>query len=428
MGNKAAFYSDLAARASVDPDWSFADVSRAERAAYTHGYHRYPAKFIPQLVDKALEDYGPSQRTTILDPFCGSGTTLVCSLLHGHRAAGADINPLATLITEVKARPIDPEKLEHRLKSVRGLVGRPSPKPIIPQEHEDLIIRWFPQENIYRLGHLLGHIMAVQDPEIQMFLKVAFSHILKPSSWWNDQSTKPQKKKDKKPRNAEGLFLAHLDVMADGNAAYWENVPLILRRSHIPRKTIPRHPWLTGLGAGKVGMIVTSPPYCTSYEYLSIHQLSIAWLNLGGVDAKVKSHYIGSACRGGFHEKPTSQLALQTVARLKDKDLKTAGAVNAYYADMERTWAEMKRVLVKGAYMVIVIGDTQLKGVPIENGAAFCEMLEDLKFNLHKVFKREIPSKLLPSTRNPKTGRFSKTGPGVKTAYPTELVLIARKM
>jgi len=428
MGNKAAFYSDLAARAFVDPDWSFADVSRAERAAYTHGYHRYPAKFIPQLVDKALEDYGPSQEALVLDPFCGSGTTLVCSLLRGHRAAGADINPLATLITEVKARPIDPEKLEHRLKSVRGLVGSPSPSPIIPEAHEDLILKWFPQENIYRLGHILGHIMAVQDPEIQMFLKVAFSHILKPSSWWNDQSTKPQKQKDKKPRNAEELFLAHLDVMADGNAAYWDAVPLILQRSHIPYQTIPRHPWLTKLGAGKVGMIVTSPPYCTSYEYLSIHQLSIGWLNLGGVDAKVKSFYIGSNCRAGFHEKPTSQLALQTVARLKEKSVKTAGAVNAYYADMERTWGEMKRVLAKGGYMVIVIGDTQLKGVPIENGAVFCEMLEDLKFNLHKVFKREIPSKLLPSTRDPKTGRFSKAGPGVKTAYPTELVLVARKM
>jgi len=429
---KTAYYANLVDGAVVDPDWTFAGATRKERSAYTHGFHRYPAKFIPQLVDKALEDYGPGNRAALIfDPFCGSGTTLVCGLLKGYFSAGADINPLATLITEVKARPIDPEKLNHRLKKVRGWVGRPSPSPIIPERHEELILRWFPQENIYRLGHLLGNIMTVDDPEIQMFLKVCFSHILKPASRWSNSSTKPVKDKEKRIGNAEELFLKHLDYMEAGMAAYWDALPSGLRAGHLGAyQTIPKSPWLTGWPQGRVDTIVTSPPYCTSYDYLSIHQLSIAWLDLSGTDSQAKAHYIGSNCRPNVTStmKPNSSLARLIVRRLKDKHVHTSQAVSQYYLDMWETWLAMSHILKRGGHMVIVIGDTTLKGVKIQNAAVFCEMIEDLAaMELVRVFKREIPSKLLPSTRNPKTGRFSKARPGASQTYPTEMVLVARK-
>ncbi|MCD4744801.1 MAG: site-specific DNA-methyltransferase [Bacteroidales bacterium] len=62
---------------------------------YTHGFHKYPAKFIPHIPKWAIEKYlNGNKRKIILDPFCGSGTTLVESILAGHDVIGIDIDPL----------------------------------------------------------------------------------------------------------------------------------------------------------------------------------------------------------------------------------------------------------------------------------------------------------------------------------------------
>ena len=77
----------------------------------THSFHKYPGKFIPQIPDWAINKYTSKNNLSILDPFCGSGTTLVESLLHNHNAIGIDIDPLSVLISKVKTTPLDIEKL-----------------------------------------------------------------------------------------------------------------------------------------------------------------------------------------------------------------------------------------------------------------------------------------------------------------------------
>jgi DNA modification methylase len=59
-----------------DPEWAFAHLTQAQTSYATHGYHRYPAKFIPQLAARLIEDYS-HPGDTVLDPFMGSGTALV---------------------------------------------------------------------------------------------------------------------------------------------------------------------------------------------------------------------------------------------------------------------------------------------------------------------------------------------------------------
>jgi hypothetical protein len=41
----------------IDENWSFKEYKRQETSKLTHGYHRYPAKFIPQLVEKLFDEY-----------------------------------------------------------------------------------------------------------------------------------------------------------------------------------------------------------------------------------------------------------------------------------------------------------------------------------------------------------------------------------
>ena len=64
----------------IDEDWSFENLKPSETGKWTHNYHRYPAKFIPQLVEKLLDEYMVGKDGHIDDPFMGSGTTIVTAI------------------------------------------------------------------------------------------------------------------------------------------------------------------------------------------------------------------------------------------------------------------------------------------------------------------------------------------------------------
>lgn len=84
-------------------DWNF---TTADTGDFTHGFHPYPAKFIPQI-SRTLIDLFTMPGDTVADIFCGSGTTLVEAVRAGRDAIGIDANPLATLIARVKGRPLN---------------------------------------------------------------------------------------------------------------------------------------------------------------------------------------------------------------------------------------------------------------------------------------------------------------------------------
>ena len=89
---------------------SILNISTKEVTSFTHGFHKYPAKFIPQIPKWAIGKYiNGNEGRTILDPFCGSGTTLVEGLLANHNVIGIDIDPLSSLISKTKVTPVNPK-------------------------------------------------------------------------------------------------------------------------------------------------------------------------------------------------------------------------------------------------------------------------------------------------------------------------------
>jgi len=68
----------------------------------THNYHPYPCKFVPQIPKQIISKYS-KEGDLILDPFCGSGTTLTEASLLNRNAVGIDINPVGALSARVKA-------------------------------------------------------------------------------------------------------------------------------------------------------------------------------------------------------------------------------------------------------------------------------------------------------------------------------------
>ncbi len=95
---------------------------------------------------------------------------------------------------------------------------------------------------------------------------------------------------------------------------------------------------------------------------------------------------------------------------------------------MLESFIEMKRILKLGGKAAIVIGNTQFKNIDIFNAEIFCEQMVNIGFRIFDIIHREIPSKMLPSTRDAATGRFSKALSADKLAYPTEYILIMEKI
>src|SRR3989338_1376772 len=100
-----------------DPSWVFEDLTQKDTSYATHGFHKYPAKFIPQLAKRCIEE-NTNLGEIVCDPFMGCGTTLIESLVSGRKAVGVDINPVAYLISKVKTNPINPEKLKTEIDKV----------------------------------------------------------------------------------------------------------------------------------------------------------------------------------------------------------------------------------------------------------------------------------------------------------------------
>lgn len=83
----------------------------------THNIHKYTAKLIPHIPRYLITKHAP-EGSLVLDPFCGSGTTILEARLLGHCAIGIDINPLAVLISKVKTTPLDEIDLELAVKTI----------------------------------------------------------------------------------------------------------------------------------------------------------------------------------------------------------------------------------------------------------------------------------------------------------------------
>jgi DNA modification methylase len=415
-----------------DPSWSFAGLTPRQTNYATHGYHRYPAKFIPQLVVRLLSEFS-NEGDLIVDPFMGSGTALVEAKLHRRPSVGVDINPVAYLVTKAKVTPIEPVRLRSAIASLeKSLSEHEQPSLFILQEclGDELVDQrldyWFPTSVRTELMRLHVAIENLPDEDLRNFFRCAFSHILKPCSWWLNRSVKPTRDLKKRIPSPIQTFFQHVRRMELGNQQFWD---LLLRNGALD---VPVTPYCADarqlpLPSESTQLIITSPPYVTSYEYADLHQLTVLWYRTVTDLREFRRQFIGTASCNGKPVFTGSHIAEAIVSALKERNKKKANEVAVYFTEMRECFSEMWRVLKRGGYACIVIGNTRLCGVEVLNAQVFVEQMLSLGFELHEIILREIPSKILPRTRDQKTGKFAKVSEADYIAYPHEFILVLRK-
>ena len=413
----------------TDSSWAFADLTRRHTAYITHGYHRYPAKFIPQVANRLISKY-TKKGDLVVDPFGGCGTTVVESKVEGRRSVGVDINPVAVLIAEAKETPIEPVKLERAFQKLSMRLEEFAPLPKgenkLAPSHER-IDYWFEPKEKEELSRIYSEIIKTRDKDIRKFMLCGFSNILKNCSIWNQKSNKPTRDFSKEPSNPHKTFMRQIKIMSRGNEEYYSQL-LADNNFDIESKIICGDARDTKIKSSSANLIVTSPPYVTSYEYADLHQLTALWFEYTDDLKKFRKQFIGTAYPKQYDSELNSIEAEKITQKLFKKHNKTALEVSTYFTDMNRVFCEMKRILKKGGRACIVIGNTSLKGVKIRNAEVFTEQMTNLGFKVDEIIKRKIPSKTLPSVRDKESGRFVKISSQKKTlAYPTEYILVMKK-
>ena len=446
----------------VTEDWTFAYLRRVETLWGPHGYHRYPAKFIPQLVSRLIELYS-APGELVGDLFLGSATTGIEALRLDRRFWGSDISQVALLISRAKCIPLDPRVLSEAWRQLDSLldgVSLPGRRPLTREEQigisaidiahatgEERLRYWFPAAYRESLAVILQHIQLFPDEVVRIFFLCGFSNILKRCSIWLSGSTKAQKDLGKVLGDPVEEFRRQALSMIERNGLYWDDV---VGRGINPAELVDRcticlqdvrHLALTD---DTFDLLVTSPPYAICYEYKEIHQLTQLWFERYGILCPVHQQDAWIGSKGIVHRSQTGTASLQTGSAVADDTLaalaslaignatqdvhREVRALRYYFQDMRAALGELVRVTAPGKRLALIVGDSYRRGVTIPTSAALCEMASSVGFELERKIVRQVPVRVLVSTRDKKTGRFSSSAQSDTQVYPEEHVLIFRRI
>ena len=394
-------------------EWTFLG---ANTRISTHCYHDYPARMIPQVADQLIGLYG-STATTLYDPYCGTGTTLVEGFAKGINVIGTDLNPLARLIAKSKTMLVSIEKLDTHIKEFSlFLLGNEVEVPLIDSIRGIPNLEyWFKPHVIHTLTRIKQYIGTIENEAVKTFFLVAFSETVRESSNTRNGEFKiyryaPEKLENFNPE-PRMIMLKKLDRNRAGLLQFTKLVDNLPRvpTSHvysvnsvygIPEQLIP---------TGSVNIVVTSPPYGdsqTTVAYGQYSRFSAAWLGLPDPH-RIDQTLMGASKNITTYELPCSELN-SAISEIKSRDKNRGLEVFSFYTDLFSSIVNVSKTIARGGYACYVVGNRTVKSVTLPTDLAIQGFFEDAGFRHVTTHTRDIPNKRMPS-RNSPTNEAGKT-------------------
>jgi site-specific DNA-methyltransferase (cytosine-N4-specific) len=388
-------------------DWTFNGASTRQ---LTHCYHDYPARMIPQVAGKLLDQFGVNAKF-LFDPYCGTGTSLVEGLVRGINVIGTDLNPLARLIARAKTSAPDSLTVDTEISRFRRFAARSKPLRLVQLPIIDGIRNlefWFKPAVIGDLSRLRNFIGDIQDDSVRVFFQVAFSETVRDCSNTRSGEFKLYRYDTKK---LEGFNPDVFGVMAtklSRNRAGLEKFLAVFRKLHsTPSSQIFNFDSVVGIPAGTIAprsldIVITSPPYGDSHTTVAYGQysrLSAAWLDLAAPHA-VDRLLMGGKIASKMTHFPSRALN-HAIMQIAEIDGKRALEVSSFYADLYNSIGHVSGLVKPNGYACYVVGNRKVKGVVLPTENAICNFFEHFGFHRVDTFHRSIPNKRMPLRNSP---------------------------
>jgi DNA modification methylase len=358
--NKAHFLSEL-----ERVDWDFTGEPGTDGLA---GFHWYPARFAEQI-PSILIGYLSEPGETVLDPFCGAGTTLTEALRLNRRPMGIDLNPVAVLMTAAKLQDYGEngagEFLQGVLESARQHAVRlettsteDARAAIQDAGRSDEILRWFNPKTVLEISALLTEIEQASDARFINLGRACISSILRACSsqdkhWgYICDNVRP---KTLNYKNTFRFFSRSADQFTRDYSRFRalydssrQDSPVSVSFDDVCVLRDDSRDALASIARGSVDLIVTSPPYLNVTDYLDSQRLSLLWLNCA----------------------TTARRDSEIGARFKRF---RRDSLTPYLDDMRTCVEGMASVLKAGRYCCLVVGESGSHAPYIESLIGICK-------------------------------------------------------
>lgn len=328
-------------------DWDFTGAHGNEGFA---AYHWYPARYVPQLPG-ILINYFSGPGDLVLDPFCGSATTLIEAFKFGRRAIGIDLHPIAVLIAQAKLTNYDEASFllylteivnqASILTSDASLLRSKDEKQLITPHFEQNSL-WYAQDTLHELACIWTVLQTNKDSIYLPVGQAAFSAILRgccsqQKHWgWICDNVKPSELAYRPALSRFKDKLQEFRITASNlhtEAAELQETSLPVSEIRVVqgdcREALQQYQEQT------VDLVVTSPPYFSMTDYMNSQRLSLLWFENDLEELRPKE--IGARYKR-FRKDPLTE----------------------YLRNMKEAFQEIQRVLKEGHYCCVVIGESPM--------------------------------------------------------------------
>lgn len=363
----------------------------------SHGLHRYPAKFFPELPRWLIQKY-TKPGDIVLDPFMGSGTSNIEALLLGRHSVGIDVDPFAKFLTTVKTTKFDVGELEDSTDFILNSLVKYDPKkmkdtdlPIFPYRDN-----WFDKEILFELAYIKKSIMISKYSEnIKNFQLISLSSIIRSVSNADNNCTRTvvRKKLNKNiypsmalTKFAETLLLNSYR-MTEFCSVVDTNISIEIPSDNDARGI--KYP------ANYFDFALTSPPYANAVDYPRTHQLEMYWLGLAnGSLTPMKKDHVGTESVSVDDYKTLHKINIEeadlVIGNIFKSDPRRSFIAYKYLVDMEENLREVHRVLKKKGRYAIVVGNNKIRGYNFESWKYLMKLSERIGFKVENYFGSEI--------------------------------------
>jgi hypothetical protein len=348
----------------------------------------YSASFVDDVIAAYLS---PHRTAQVLDPFCGSGTTVVQAVMRGHNAVGFEINPYAALAARAKlsAFTVNQAELGAAIAAIRAASARwrrDAPPPQVTPPPLKSRIPFFSPPVERQVLHALAFINRLETPAVADLCRAAFGAVMVGFSNYSYEPSLGSRPAAGKPlvEDADvGHVLLHKLGQMQADIAWLQQE----MRSQSRRVTgaVVNTNFFAGqeqLADASVDLMVTSPPYMNNYHYVRNTRPHLYWLDFISSPAEQKhleSDNFGQywqTVRGAppmalsFEHDGLERILAELRRTRTDKGAYGgpgwANYVTAYFNDCCQFVNALVRLLAPGGVGVVVIGNSIIQGINIE--------------------------------------------------------------